>query len=342
MREEVMGRMTRTRTDTPLLAAHQLFSSRDLEETRERVAQVFCPHRLETLEHAPVKALHNHIRGERLSLNYMEYGAATLIEPGELQSFYLVQLPLAGGARVVNGGDRYDSDPTRAAVLNPQHPTSMLWTAGTRQLLVQIDRAALQQHLADLLGAPAPEPVKFTGAMDLRSGIGAMLRQLVLHLATEIDAGRSTFGQAGLMNRQIESTLMTGLVEALENNYSGLLGRPVPAATPHKLRRAEEYIEAHLDSPLTMEQIARAAGTTPRSLQMAFRDFRGTTPMTFLRDRRLERAHRDLTRPGANTSVTDVATAWGFTHLGRFSQAYRARYGQSPSDTLRAALGLLH
>ncbi|MGD9861949.1 MAG: AraC family transcriptional regulator [Pseudodonghicola sp.] len=328
-----MGRTT----DAAPLSAHQLFRSDDLDETRDRVARVYCPHVLETMGRDRVNARHNHIRGERLSLNYMEYGAHTRIEPGELSSFYLMQIPLSGGAQISNGRDSYISDPQAAAVLNPHRPTSMIWEGGTRQLLVQIDREALQRLLGDLLGAPAETPVKFTGPMDLDHGAGAALRQLILHLVTEIDAGRSTFGQRGLMNRQLESTIMTGLIEALENNYSSFLGRPVSAAAPHKLRLAEEYIEASLDRPLTLEEIARAAGTTARSLQMAFRQFRGTTPLNFLRDRRLERAHRALMTPRPGTTVTDVATDWGFTHLGRFSQMYRARFGCSPSETLRAA-----
>ncbi|TDK43806.1 AraC family transcriptional regulator [Antarcticimicrobium luteum] len=321
------------------LAAHQLFRSHDLDETRDRVAQVFCPHRLETLGRAPVDARHNHIRGERLSLNYMEYGAQTRIEPGELGSFYLIQIPLSGGAQIANGADRYASDPTAAAVLNPHKPTAMTWAGGTRQVLVQIDRIALQRLLSDLLGAQMDRPLKFNGPLDLCQGPGMALRQFVLHLVQEIDAGRSSFGQAGLMNRQIESTLMTGLIEALDNNYSGFLGRPAGSAAPYKLRRAEEFIEARLDQPLTVEEIARAAGTSARSLQMAFRQFRGTTPLSFLRDRRLDRVHQALmaARPGA--TVTDIASEWGFTHLGRFSQCYHARFGQTPRETLRAALG---
>lgn len=321
------------------LSAHRLFHSQDLDETRDRVAQVYCPHRLETLGRETVNARHNHIRGERLSLNYMEYGAHTRIEPGELGRFYLLQIPLSGGAQIANGADRYASDPGAAAVLNPHRPTAMTWTGGTRQLLVQIDRAALQKLLCDLLGAQMERPLKFNGPLDLRRGAGTALRQLVLHLVAEIDAGRSGFGRAGLMNRQIESTLMTGLIEALDNNYSGFLGRPSGSAVPHKLRLAEEYIEARVDQPVTLEEIARAAGTSARSLQMAFRQFRGTTPLNFLRERRLEHVHRALMAAVPGDRVTDIASAWGFTHLGRFSQVYRERFGQSPSDTLRAAIG---
>jgi len=321
------------------LSAHQLFRSRDLDETRDRVARVYCPHRLETVGRGPVDACHNHIRGERLSLNYMEYGAQTRIEPGELGGFYLMQIPLSGGAQIANGTDRYDSDPEAAAVLNPHKSTAMTWTGGTRQLLVQIDRAAMQELLCDLLGAQMDRPLNFHGPLDLRRGPGTALRQFVLHLVDEIDAGRSTFGQRGLMNRQIESTLMTGLIEALDNNYSGFLDRPAGSAAPHKLRIAEEYIEARLDQPLTVEEIARVADTTARSLQMAFRQFRGTTPLSFLRDRRLDRVREALLRARPGDTVTAIAMAWGFTHLGRFSQVYRARFGQTPSDTLSAALG---
>ena len=330
-----MGRMT---TPTPL-QGHQLFRSHDLDETRDRVARVYCPHRLETLGRARVDACHNHIRGERLSLNYMEYGARTRIEPGELGSFYLMQIPLAGGAEIANGRDRYGSDPGAAAVLNPHRPTTMTWADGTRQLLVQIDREALQRLLGDLLGAPVDQPLKFNGPLDIRGGPGASLRQFVLHMVAEIDAGRSGFGQGGLMNRQIESTLMTGLIEALDNNYARFLGRPAGAAAPRKLRLAEDYIEANLDQPLTLEEIARAAETTPRSLQMAFRQFRDTTPLNFLRDRRLERAHEALMNARPGDTVTGIASTWGFSHLGRFSQVYRDRFGRSPSATLRAAQG---
>jgi transcriptional regulator GlxA family with amidase domain len=53
---------------------------------------------------------------------------------------------------------------------------------------------------------------------------------------------------------------------------------------------------------------------------------------------RLERAHADLrdASPG-ETSVKRVALRYGFAHLGHFSEAYRRKYGQSPSQTLRTA-----
>lgn len=322
---------------TKPLARHALFHSSDLDEAREKVAEVFCPHRLDLVGKGHIQARHHHIMGERLSLNFIEYGGKTLIAPGALESFYLLQIPLAGAAAIRNGADRYASTPMAAAVLNPHRETTMIWEERTQQLLVQVDRDALQEHLSQLIGGQASQPLTFHGPMDLTQGTGQGLAQLILHLVGEIDAERSQFGKAGLMNRQIENTIMTGLIEALPNNYSDLLGLRGGTARPRHLRRAEEFIEAHLDQPLTVEEIARAAGCTTRSLQNAFRKFRDTTPLRFLRDARLTRVHQDLLAGNPDASVTDVATRWGFTHLGRFSQVYKERFGESPQTTLRAA-----
>jgi hypothetical protein len=147
------------------LQAHKLFHSTDLDEARERVAAVFCPHRLDRIGRGVTDARQHHLAGDRLSLNYIQYGAKTLIAPGELERFYLLQIPLSGGAAVVNGTDRYYSSPAAAAVLNPHLATTMIWEEGTRQVLVQIDRQALMDHLSAQLGAAADRPLTFTGAI---------------------------------------------------------------------------------------------------------------------------------------------------------------------------------
>jgi len=314
-----------------LLQNHALFHTRDLDEARERVAAVFCPHRLEA--EGDLDACHHHLAGLDLSLNYIEYGARTLIAPGELGRFYLLQVPLSGGAEIINGGARYVSTPTQAAILNPHVPTRMTWAAGTRQVLVQIARPAMEAQLAAQLG-PSDRPLTFDGPLDLTTGPGAALRRLVLWLVAEADAGTPPIGP-GLMARQIESTVLAGLLEAPHDRQPAL-SRMRAAPRPRHLRLAEGYIEAHLDQAITLEDVASAAGISPRGLQMVFRQHRGTTPLGFWRDQRLARAHADLLQSPPGTRVTDVALRWGFTHFGRFSEVYRARYGLSPRDTLRA------
>lgn len=320
------------------LAHHALFRTIELDEAREQVARIFCEHRLDVIGKGGTDACHHHVRGERMSLNYIEYGAKTLISPSALETFYLLQIPLAGGAMIRNGTDLFFSHPKAAAVLNPHRETTMIWEEGTRQLLVQIERTALQSHLGSLVGGQARDPLTFQGPLDLTRGVGLQLKSLILHVISEVDAGRLAYGVPGLMSRQLENTIMTGLIEALPSNYTNALGLGAVPATPKHLRLAEAYIEAHLDEPLTIEDIALAANTTPRTLQNAFRKFRDTTPLRYVRDARLSRIHQELLSSDARASVTAIATRWGFSHFGRFSQVYKERFGETPVTTLRTVM----
>ncbi|MDD7938672.1 helix-turn-helix domain-containing protein [Actinomycetospora lutea] len=112
-------------------------------------------------------------------------------------------------------------------------------------------------------------------------------------------------------------------------------GPPEPAT----LRRAIAYLEEHAARDVDVADVAAAAGLGVRGLQMAFRRWRDTTPLAYLRELRLARAHQELRAADARTSgetVADIAARWHFTHPGRFSVTYRERYGCSPSETLRA------
>ncbi len=327
--------------ETPL-AGHTRFATTELDEARERVAQVFCPHRLDIVGRDRLDARHHHLPGARLSLNYIQYGAKTSINPGCLERFFLVQIPVEGSAAIANGDQRYHSTPRAAAVLNPHEPTDMIWDTGCRQVLVQIERRALEDHLSALLGGTVREPIRFEGAFDIAQGPGAAFRSLVNHMVGEADAGRPSIAPdgaaAGLMARQVESALLSGLLEAHAHNYRRFLHRRQPAVAPHYVRRAEEYIDATLDQPIALEDIALAAGVSARALQIGFRRFRNTTPMAFLRDRRLRQAHRDLSAGDEDATVTQIAVRWGFTHLGRFSVQYREAFGCTPRETLHNAV----
>ncbi|MFA5609961.1 MAG: helix-turn-helix transcriptional regulator, partial [Alcaligenes sp.] len=63
-----------------------------------------------------------------------------------------------------------------------------------------------------------------------------------------------------------------------------------------------------------------------------FREHLGVAPMARLKQMRLKAARQYLQQGGM--SVTEVALACGFTHLGQFSADYRHSYGERPSETL--------
>ncbi|MEU4129428.1 helix-turn-helix transcriptional regulator [Streptomyces wuyuanensis] len=103
--------------------------------------------------------------------------------------------------------------------------------------------------------------------------------------------------------------------------------------------RAAQYIHDHADRPITLTELAAAAGVSARTLHDGFRHFHDTTPMGYLRRVRLERAHGELqsAEPGAGASVGTIAARWGWGDQGTFSAAYGRAYGLPPTRTLTAA-----
>ncbi len=161
---------------------------------------------------------------------------------------------------------------------------------------------------------------------------------LVTFLIQELDRGGGAL-LSSLAAKSLTDALLYLLLTGQPHSHSALLRSPVPAGGRHYVKRIEEYLDANADRP------AHARGSrgvdrvsSGRSIQAGFRAHRGCTPMEFLRARRLERAHA-LLLSGPARSVTDVALDCGFGHAGRFSIDYRARFGESPMETRRRALG---
>ncbi|MFD0684550.1 helix-turn-helix transcriptional regulator [Actinomadura fibrosa] len=111
---------------------------------------------------------------------------------------------------------------------------------------------------------------------------------------------------------------------------------PTYQGLPATLRRALAFVDAHAHQDITLADIATAAGVTPRALQYSFRHHTGLSPLTHLRQIRLQRAHHDLTAadPVDGATVAAIAARWHFRQPGRFAVHYRAAYGRSPRSTL--------
>jgi transcriptional regulator GlxA family with amidase domain len=131
-----------------------------------------------------------------------------------------------------------------------------------------------------------------------------------------------------------EQFIICRLLLSHPNNYTDVLRRHQPSITPRDLRRAIDYMKANLAAPITIADIAEASGIAGRTLFQYFRDFRGTSPMRYLRDARFEKVRDALKCAQPEEGVAELATKWGFCHLGRFAAEYQKRFGESPSETL--------
>jgi AraC-like DNA-binding protein len=100
--------------------------------------------------------------------------------------------------------------------------------------------------------------------------------------------------------------------------------------------RFEELLAATHDRPLYLAEICAATGASERTLRVCCREHLGMGPIRYLWLRRMHLTRRALRRADPSTStVTEIATQFGFWELGRFSVEYKRLFGESPSLALR-------
>jgi AraC-like DNA-binding protein len=142
-----------------------------------------------------------------------------------------------------------------------------------------------------------------------------------------------------ILAQEMTRMALATVLEVFPNTAMTAVHTPNPSwAPPATVRRATAFIHANAGRPVSVTEIAESAGVTPRALQYAFRRHYETTVTGYLRQVRLEQAHRELQDgdSAAGATVAGTARRWGWANPGSFASAYRRRYGVTPSRTLRA------
>lgn len=293
------------------------------------------PHRLQPAGRSTVfrASLHAAPAGP-VSMAHLALGQETevvLVAPPR----FLVVAPVRGRAvgRTPNGWAT--ATPRCALVLAPGSAATI--RCGPSPVhLVGIERQPLLTHLSRLLGRALDRPLAFDAEMDL-SALGSHRWNVAVGLVLHELAEPRSLLRRGIGPGHLDEFLMSALLYGHRSTYSAALRMPPQPAPQVVTRSATDFIETHLDQPLSLAAIAAAVGLSARTLQLTFRSELQTTPTAYIRDRRLDRVRADLAAVPSSeaATVTEIASRWGINHLGRFAVDYRARFGESPSQTLR-------
>ena len=319
------------------LQQHVLFTSSAIDETQRAVSSVFCRHTLSArkqTQHTLDARMHHAAVTPQSSLNFLQYGSEVTVEPGLLGDFFNIQVQLTGAVETRCGDETVVIKQGEAAVLSPREYVSMNWERDSSMLIYSIKRALVERKLETLLDRHLPDPIVFNTLMRNDKATNAGWLRGLQVLVTELDHTH-TFLNCGQAMSSYEDSLVMSLLHSQPHNYTAELNHRVPSVAPAHVKRAEQYIHAHADRSISVEELARAAHTSVRSLFAGFKQYRGVSPMKYLRNVRLDRVRHELLERAPGIGVTEVAHRWGFMQLGRFANAYQQRFGELPSETLR-------
>ncbi|UGT43222.1 AraC family transcriptional regulator [Nocardia yamanashiensis] len=189
-------------------------------------------------------------------------------------------------------------------------------------------------RVAETIGAT--DPLRFDGMSPVSAVMARQWRDLTRFVHRQLLLADSPLGHA-LVQAQVEEMVARAALAVFPNSAMTASYRPGAGwMAPAALRRALAFIESHAAQPITVADIAAAAGTSPRAVQQNFRRRFDTTPTAYLRSIRLAAVHRELRRadPSSGIDISELAGRWGFPHSGQFEAWYRRRFGESPEQTL--------
>jgi len=205
---------------------------------------------------------------------------------------------------------------------------------GSEILVLKTNLVDLKNVFSKLTNYHHQDPFVFNRSIDLTKGAGAILTRMVSYISSEIDHNNE-YLQNGLLSKSFEHILQSAILCIPYKHSNQIFDERQYQSEPSYVRKAEEYMKAHLDEGISILDLLNVCGCSRSVLFAAFKNARGCSPMKFLNEQRLQSAREKLVMNSPEGSVSHIAMSCGFNDLSRFSRAYKKRFGELPSETLR-------
>lgn len=269
----------------------------------------------------------NHRKAGSLDLCRLSYGAKARVVSEGLPDIYHVQFILRGHCSYSLYRDSISLPAGHVLLINPEEPIDLTYSEDCEKFIVRVPSTLFNEACIEHRWFKPNESVKFNQTPYKFEEIDSLLYLLKL-LCEESESGAATPQMLQHYNRVVASKLMT------------MFKHNVPLETPslHSIsfERLVQYIDDNIKRDISAEELATYSHLSLRSLYLLFEKNAKMTPMNFIRQKKLERVYATLIDPSSRmANVTAVALEYGFTHLGRFSEFYKATFGMLPSESLK-------
>ncbi|MDM0036878.1 AraC family transcriptional regulator [Variovorax sp. J22P271] len=316
-----------------------LFRSDERVDAHDHVSRELADHLLRWKSGMPDVAM---FKGSlnRLSMYLLRYGAEVEVTPNPFDDFTLVHTSLSGGAEIEVDGQKLVIAEGRTGVLTPKQRVRLRWYPGTQQLILKVPHVLLRE-LAHLDEADKPELTpgylldrRLCSQWDLI--MHSLLNAMSMPAESALDKTWLDHFEHNaalfLLSHQVRGSAQASALGLQVVQPGQLKDAVLGAGDSRRMNMLLEYMDARLGAPLSLEDMASAAGVSIRTINELCHRQHGVTPMELLRNLRLD-AVRSRLRAQPDLSITETALTFGFGHLGRFSAYYFDRFGELPRQT---------
>lgn len=210
------------------------------------------------------------------------------------------------------------------AVFMPGDPHDALYAPGSLYAALTVPCARLEELAQDL-----------EVDLDTRKigGSGIHTGRFEPHAFRELQEIYANLHAEGGSGADADGKLLSAVIRHFG---SGANMPPVRSRTSYGaiVSKARDYIDFELVHPLSVDMIARAAGTSIRTLHRAFVTLLEETPYSYVQKLRLQRMRfAIMNEAGSAETIAAIGNRCGLTELGRAAHDYRSLYGELPSQT---------
>jgi hypothetical protein len=256
-----------------------LIRTRSIEQARQVFSRIYTKPTLEPESRArAINIAMNNCQLQQVGLSYGTYGAAVRLGFPEAD-FFLQLFPIQGKGEIVISKATVPLAPDRSVTISSNMDYGANYGADYEHLVLRINAQTLTRKLAAMTGATISAPLVMDPAPDFARPTAQMLRDYFMLLVGELSAASSPLPDWALA--ETEQLMMVMFLCGNRHNYSHLLDQKPLDVAPWQIRRAEEYIEANWNQPISLEDLADITGLNTLSLFRSFKQSRGYSPMEF-------------------------------------------------------------
>ncbi|HZS64406.1 MAG TPA: helix-turn-helix transcriptional regulator [Xanthobacteraceae bacterium] len=275
-----------------------------------------------------------HARMGRVALRFLSWNCEAKCETETFRTpdhHIVVHIPLRGEFEASQDAGWLRVEPGNALVVSSAGVLRRRWEGQCDLLNLRIERDLINHVLADK-NNDALHDLPLT-IINLNQALP--LARFVETIIHDLGSARSALADTAAA-AAAEKLLALLLLHSLNKAERPAVANGAPALAPYYVRRAEQYVADNYMKSIGVADLETATGVSARTLYYGFKQYRGASPMKYLKGVRLMHARRRLLEAQMRGGrVGDIAAAVGYGNKSQFARDYKGYFGESPAATLR-------